>query len=438
MSLAVFNINDAGIQLSLEGELLRTSPGYAVLDNNSLLIGETASEQAKLLPRWTNTRFWSQLDTNPLSSGTSRIRHHADLAFAHLEDLWRTVSDQCENTIVVVPGYFSNEQLSLLLGLAKECQMPIGGIVDQSIIAASNLPLHQTILHLDIHLHAITLTRINNTGSLVRKQVSIPVEAGLFTLWDRWANIIAEQFIQATRFDPMHTASTEQQLFNQLPNWIAGLGAAPSHAFSLDIEGTTHSVNVARDVLMQGCTSIYPQMVQAIRGELSADRGTSLLLSHRFAGFPGLRESLKLVNGINIVELPPLKASSSALAHAADIMGDSSAVSHVLQLNAGESLADNAVAARSTKVSHLLWHHHAFPIGHGIRIGEDLSNGPVDSADPVCTIYLRNQQLTIESERPELVKLNGRSVTGSMSLSPGDRIVINGEELTAISVNGNG
>ena len=92
MSIAVFNINDAGIQLTVDSELVQTSPGIAVLNDNSLLTGEEASKNVKLLPRWTNNRFWSQLNTNPLPNSTEQVRHHADIAFAHLEHLWLPVS----------------------------------------------------------------------------------------------------------------------------------------------------------------------------------------------------------------------------------------------------------------------------------------------------------------------------------------------------------
>ena len=73
MSIAVFNINDAGIQLTVDSELVRTSPGIAVLNNNSLMTGEEAREKVKLLPRWTNNRFWSQLNTNPLPNSTEQV-----------------------------------------------------------------------------------------------------------------------------------------------------------------------------------------------------------------------------------------------------------------------------------------------------------------------------------------------------------------------------
>ncbi|MEO2181515.1 MAG: hypothetical protein ABGY43_04330, partial [bacterium] len=217
MSIAVFNINDAGIQLTVDSELVRTSPGIAVLNDNSLLTGEEASKNVKLLPRWTNNRFWCQLNTNPLPNSTEQVRHHADIAFAHLEDLWLPVSKEVAKVILIVPGYYLNSDLGLLLGIARECGMPVKGVVDQSVIAASNLPLRSNVIHLDVHLHSFTLTQISNRGILARKNVKTILETGLSTLLDRWANIIASQFIQTTRFDPMHNADTEQQLFNLLP-----------------------------------------------------------------------------------------------------------------------------------------------------------------------------------------------------------------------------
>ena len=88
MSLAIFNINDAGLQLSLNGDLIDTSRGYAVLDGNKLMVGEEAAQNTKLLTGWTNNKFWNQLTTTPIKGKKNQIRHHADLAFAHLEDLW--------------------------------------------------------------------------------------------------------------------------------------------------------------------------------------------------------------------------------------------------------------------------------------------------------------------------------------------------------------
>jgi len=434
LSIAVFNINDAGIQLTVDNELVRTSPGVAVLNNNSLLTGEEASKNVKLLPRWTNNRFWSQLNTNPLPNSTEQVRHHADIAFAHLEDLWLPVSKEVSDVILIVPGYYHNTDLGLLLGIAHECGMPVKGIVDQSVIAASNLPLRSNIIHLDVHLHSFTLTQISNQGVLSRKNVKTILETGLSTLLDRWANIIASQFIQTTRFDPMHNADTEQQLFDLLPDWIRNLQDSNTHSFSVKAAGTEHSVAISQESLLKACTPLYPQIVQAIRSEIVANEPASLLLSHRLQGFPGLKESLKLVANLEIIDLPEEKANDSAATHNATIIDDGGTVSHVVQLGTGELATPTKQETSTTGVTHILWRHQATAIGKALPIDADLSAGPRFSHDPAFTLYARNDEIMIECGATDMIKINGAAVDPERPLKLGDQIELAGDQLTLISV----
>jgi hypothetical protein len=434
LSIAVFNINDAGIQLTVDSELVRTSPGIAVLNNNSLLTGEEASKNVKLLPRWTNNRFWSQLNTNPLPNSTEQVRHHADIAFAHLEDLWLPVSKEVENVILIVPGYYHNNDLGLLLGIARECGMPVKGVVDQSVIAASNLPLRSNVIHLDVHLHSFTLTQISNGGILARKDVKTILETGLSTLWDRWANIIASQFIQTTRFDPMHNADTEQQLFNLLPGWIKNLQDSNMHSFSFNAAGTEHSVAISQENLLKACTPLYPQIVQAIRNEIVGNEPASLLLSHRLQGFPGLKESLRLVSNLEVIDLPEEKANDSAATHNARIIGDGGTVSHVVQLGTGEVAVPPKQETRPSGATHILWRHQATAIGKALPIDADLSEGPRFSNDPAFTLYSRNNQIMIECGATDTVKVNGSAVDPDRPMKTGDQIELAGDQLTLISV----
>ncbi len=440
MSLAVFNINDAGIQVSVDGELLRTSPGYAVLDSGNLLTGEQASANAKLLPRWTNNRFWSQLDVNPLPNATGQIRHHADLAFAHLESLWTPLKKEAEAAVLVVPGYYGTDKLGLLLGMANECGLPVKSIIDNSIIQASDLPLRRLVLHLDIHLHAITLSVLQNSGTLVRREVKTVIESGYFTLMERWASVIAEQFIQASRFDPLHNADTEQQLFNQLPGWVARLGQSNTHEFLLPVANTEHRVSVSNESLLKACAAVYPQIVQAIRNEVPSTEQASVLLSHRFSGFPGLRDSLGLIKNTDVIDLTELKAIGSTTARRQEIIGSGNQIQHVVQLRANEADAPVTSSAQHAG-SHLLWRHQARPVGRGLKLDGDLSAGPRIGTDPVCTIYPRNDELIAQWHKPSLIMLNGAAINESddtTRLQPGDTLEIGGESLTIISVTTDG
>lgn len=448
MSLAVLTINDAGLQLAVDGELRRTSPGYAVLDGKVLLIGEEAVRKAKLLPRWTNTRFWSQLDTNPLPNRTDQIRHHADLAFMHLENLWQSIATDADRVILVVPGYYKEEQLGLLLGLAQAANVPIKGIVDKSVIAAKDLPLKETILHLDGHLHSLTLSTVTNRGNLARQSAHTIIETGLFTLWDRWANIIANAFIQTSRFDPLHNASSEQELYDRVPAWITALTpGVSSHPFDLELDGTLHTVSVSNDSLLEACAQIYPQIIQAIRAQSDNNKSSSLLVSHQLKGLPGLAESLKLISNIDVHYLAETKTIGSATLHEAEISGETQAVNHVIALSAAEASqtsrpVDAAASNTATDLAsdllptHVLWRHQAYPIGQSFKLGSDTNNGPVATDDPVATIYQRGEKLrlALSAQAKGELTLNGSPPGESATLNTGDILMLNNEALTLIRV----
>ena len=73
MSLGIIEINDSGIQVAVDTDLVLTSPGYAVMDGEKLLIGEQGAQFARLLPTWTNNRFWNQLNTDPIANATTAV-----------------------------------------------------------------------------------------------------------------------------------------------------------------------------------------------------------------------------------------------------------------------------------------------------------------------------------------------------------------------------
>ena len=119
MTLGIIELNDSGIQVAVDGDLVTTSPGYAVMDGEKLLVGTEAAKFVRLLPSWTNNRFWNQLNTDPIPNATEAVRHHADLAFAHLESLWDQIKERADQVIFLVPGFYDRSNLGLLLGMAK-------------------------------------------------------------------------------------------------------------------------------------------------------------------------------------------------------------------------------------------------------------------------------------------------------------------------------
>ena len=73
MSLGIFVINDVGVQVSLNENVIEISPGYAVVHNDTTFVGSSGRSKFKLFPRWTSNRFWSELNTSLFSEPSSFV-----------------------------------------------------------------------------------------------------------------------------------------------------------------------------------------------------------------------------------------------------------------------------------------------------------------------------------------------------------------------------
>ena len=427
MSRGIIELNDASMGLGLNGELLGTSSGYAVLDQKELMVGSDAIQNVKLLPRWTNNRFWYQLNTDGLSNATPAIRHHADLAFAHLEQLKNQVD--CEELIIAVPGHYDKNQLGLLLGMCKEAGLPVRALVDLALLSVANQASHGTALYLDVGLHSITLSTLRSDGVLRQTGHTTLIETGLATYWDRWASLIAEQFIQSSRFDPMHEAASEQQLFNSLPEFMSGIGDSRALNFELSLGSVTHSTALSKDQLLGATASAYPTIVQGIRQSVPSGQEFSLFVSSRLTHFPELMTSLNLIPEADIIHVPASKIVENAEALWTSLVSGQDAVTHVTTLAANKS-SDKAPTKREIAPTHLLIRDHAYLL-RNIR---DISgfDGELQQNAGVATLGRNGEQFKLLIS-DEAVLVNGQSGLSNHTLSVGDRIEINGNAARVIA-----
>jgi hypothetical protein len=439
LSLGIFDISDTGIQVSVGDNPVILSPGYAVLDGDNLLLGDEAIRNARLLPRWTNNRFWDQLNLDPLANGSERIRHHADLAFAHLDELWHDVKNQVDEVILSVPGSYDKQKLGLLLGMTKECGIPVRGVVDAATAAVSEQQPYRCVLHLDVQLHRIVLTELERGIQLRRIENTTVTEIGLYTLMDRWAHTIAQQFIHTNRFDPMHQAESEQVLFDHLAKWIENCNANSSNTFELPLGDITHSVSISGDQLLKACTEIYPQIVQQLRTRSAGEERVQLCISHRFRGFPGLLDSLALLDNCDIVLLEQHAVSKGILKHLTDIRSEGDSLTHITTLPSDERTLSRplsvvpAAATETMYATHILHGNRALPIDDALKLDSHFSDG-VDADEPQCTIYRRDRAVFLDNHSSAGTLINGEAVKVQTELKPGDEIQLGTEKLILISV----
>ena len=137
----LLEINDVGLVVADAGGKLATSPGQIICGEGpreQLKVGRTASERRRINPRATHDRFWSALDRAPLPQAAGPARSNADLVWLHLRELLAALDrDQDASWIIIVPAAYDDDQLALLLGIARSLDMRVERMVSAPLAAAA-------------------------------------------------------------------------------------------------------------------------------------------------------------------------------------------------------------------------------------------------------------------------------------------------------------
>ncbi|HUO83387.1 MAG TPA: hypothetical protein VM616_11090 [Gammaproteobacteria bacterium] len=448
--MLVFEFNDAAIAVWGDSALLLESPGVAILEPRGVTVGDAAHRIARLNPRATNDRYWDELSLEPLDKPTARIRSHADLAYAQLDEIRRELGDEAAEAVFAVPGSFDKEQLALLLGIARECGIRAVGLVDAAVAAATRAPLDGDLLHVDVLLHRAVLTRIRRDMQLTRTGIDSVAKAGLAALRERWIDHMADAWVRQTRFDPLHLAETEQALYDRLPGWLGELSMRDSIALEMQSGPKTHRASVSRDGLLDAVRKQYDRIAAQVR-EAAAEGPATVLLSARAAQLPGLADALGAASGCAAVGLAPDAVAGGVFAHVDEIRSQGDSLSFVTRLPApaGKKNGDipdfhkkirNVPISPALRPTHLLHRSRAWAIGavacevgegpEGLRIGRPL-NG---AAEPLCSIYARGPRVLLENRGGALLNEDRAGELAELKL--GDRIRVGraGDVLEIIAV----
>lgn len=424
MVTGVIELNDSGICLTTSKQSW-TSPGFATTANNKISIGQAALEQARLHPLNTFNQFWNRLSLDSINSGHERVRHHADLAFMQLNELIQRAGD-CDEVIFAIPANFSSEQLSLLLGICQECSFNAVGLVDNAIAALASEVAEGEYLHVDIQLHQAVITRIAVDKEVRRQQSEIIPEAGLVALYEHWAKLISDQFIQQTRFDPRHTAEAEQQLFNHLASWLN----QPGDDLNLELAG--HKIKLSRLQLVEHCQLIYQKILSTIRRFNNID---TVFVSHRVGALPGFKALLPQSRYLGATQV-----SKGCFANEQRIRSSGQSLNFITHLPAtGKSRPNvSAVPSQSQHITHLLIQHRAWSLDASSQYIQDHPRITFtdNESDALCCLVRQHQQLLMRPMNGHQAMVNGRRASSEQLLHPGDKLTFEGSlcEFSLITV----
>ncbi|MGB5247100.1 MAG: FHA domain-containing protein [Woeseia sp.] len=437
MTRAALHINDAGITLLDSERLLYRQPGFALLRDDELVTGNAAIARARINPRHVQHRYWYELSADGLKD---QYFHHlcaADLVSRQLEDMWQAAPSGISELVVAAPSYLSANQLGLLLGIALDLKLPVVALVDAAVAATRREYRNAVPVHIDIGLHCTTLTRIAQDGQ-ARVDRSEQLEGcGIYGLYDAWLNHIAAGFVQQSRFDPLHTAATEQLLLNQLGAWLSAAGRGETVVMELAAGGMTHRAEIESLSLVGAAAPWYQQIANRLRALYRADETPAIQMTERASSLPGLADMLKARVGGEVFTLEPGATARGALARCRPTTGDDG-VSLLRQLPWDQSAIDvTAMAPGSTRAgvpTHLLFGSVAYAIDDAaLLLGVEADDGtrrvelPGDMPGVSrrhCTVRRVNGQCVVEDQSRYGTFLNGHRIDGSAVLQIGDALRI--------------
>ena len=447
MGLLAAHLNDAGIVVVNDEKILYHEPGFALLEDDNLITGAEAFANASLNPRRIQNHYWSQLHTDSLPD---RRFHHlstADLVSCQLEHMWRIVAKPGDELAIAVPAYMNNENLSLLLGIAAELNIPIVAMTDAATCATRRHYEHAVPVHVDLSLHSSQLTRLLQEEQVQVERSVVIDDSGLILLNEKWLKTIAEALVQQSRFDPLHTAETEQLMRMNMPGWLAVACSSPVVSVAVDYRGTTHTAEIESLEFVAAAAPVYQGIVSSLRALYRSEELPAIQLSDRAARMPGLADTLKTRVGGEVFLLEPGATARGLIKRCTTARtGGGLTLSRHLPWDQSPVTVESAVAGdNGGQPTHLLFGHTAFSLqGEPLVLGSQAADGErwLDLQQEMpgvsrrhCVVSPENGQFIVTDHSRYGTFLNGHRIDGSAVLQTGDLIRIGtpGFELRLIS-----
>ena len=436
MSVLVLEINDSGLRAGSGESRQELGPGYAMLDAEGLSIGEAARSQARLRPRRLHNRFWLELDTLPLANPVPGAATSADLASTQLAELWEQFADETESVMLIVPGYFGSDELGLLLGIVRDCEMPVRGMVDTAVAALAGSPRGCRRLHLDVHLHLSILTSLECGEQVYRHGVELAEGAGLANLNQIWIDTVAAAFVHQTRFDPLHQATTEQSLFDQVDSWAEALAADSDLTVQIEHQERVIAVQLSRRHMLEAVAPVYERVAGMVESAVNRLGPVHLAVTDRWARMPGFLECLQRTGSVETTVMTPWAAVEGALRYQQQILCAGDEIHFTTGLPAGRAAAkpdqappppadDSRALPTHLQLGSVIWEitEQGLTIGsappEGVRavtVGGNL----LGVSREHCRVLRRGDDVVVEDHSRYGTFVNDRRIEATASLRAGD------------------
>ncbi|MEM6640020.1 MAG: FHA domain-containing protein [Pseudomonadota bacterium] len=434
VSPVVIELNDACLVAARDGDVLVREPGYALLDGRAVRHGDTARQQARIAPQRVSHRFWDTLDQSSVPSEGQWRLSPAELAFGQLEGMWQKVGDPDAPAVLLVPPTFTRAQLGLILGMCRKAGINVVSLVDSALASLSSVGDTRQAIVVDLTLHRVAGARFAIDDRVQRQATAEIDQFGLMDYQRRFAATLGDVCVRKTRFDPMHSAESEQRLYDDLDAVLGQLHDAPEATWQAQTGDDTIAVTVARQDLASAVAELNTTIDGLIDQLIDPALGTPMVfVSHRLDFWPDLVGELGHAHG-GVRVLPPLAAVSGATLDLATFARQSEHIGLILERpRRGLSLVTSDAAPRtvsSKPASHILVDQKIYRIADAPFVvgtattsdqwGHRATGNVKGVSRRHLEIMRRDARVLLRDLSTYGTWVNGRKVDGEVAVAAGD------------------
>jgi hypothetical protein len=455
-------LDDRSVSFARDGRVLSSAPSAVWDGSTGELPGANAWRGLRRHPTAASTRHLSSLLSQPVATDRTVALVAAELV--------RRLAAQSptpeERVWVAVPARASLPGLSAMLAIARNLSLPIDGFVYSAVASVAALGLERSAIVLEVGMHHAAATYIDRDGAQVRRRRTVISErGGLMSFYQGWLELVSTTMVKRTRFDPLHDAATEQQLFDSLAGWAREAGEHGA-ANAVLTKGTERfEVALTRDQFAQAGQSLHRELVRLLHELRPAGAPVALVIPAVIGHLPGLRAELEQFVDCELVSLPDGFAAAATSSLDLPQRTDDDPVRLLRRLPVPEQpmsaestsedrnnptavtrgLLDNSRYGRNVSPSHLLLNGQVFALGAEPLVIGRLPAGPrtIALSDGLAGVSRRHCTLATEGDELVLVDhssfgtfVNGERVAERVRVRAGDRVRIGdpGVELALIAV----
>ncbi len=438
MAFLGVEFNDSAITAIRGDQIVFTEPGCAVVAGGQVTFGAEARRSALIRPGTFHDRYWQDLSEQRIAHGAVHFETHADLAHAQLSKLWQACAAGITEVGYAVPVYWSKQQLALLLGISEEAGIPVVALAEIPVAATRRRYPDHELVHIEVSTHATTLTRMTQFDAAAIGEREVLADLGVAALERTCADYVARRFLECSRFDPMHTADSEQSVYEQLAGWLEMLRLHTEAELTFTFKGNEFRATVSLADLAAWLRRRLQPMIQSLRARLGTSRPTALQVNSGLAMFPGVAAMLADLPGCDVFVLEPAAAARGLLqrqAHAPRAAALGITPSLPWDQPPADLSPERALASTAGGMpSHLVLDSHAWRLGkQPLRIGSEAAGGEysliIDAryagvSRQHCSIELAGGRAVLNDHSRFGTRLNGHKIQGSAVLQPGDVLSI--------------